>query len=94
MPADGPDAAAVEIAVAHGLDVSDWRSVGYDEVALEPALVVSVCDRAREGVLPWSAPHLHWSVPDPAGGPTRDYERAYDDIEGRIARLADARSGA
>lgn len=94
MPADGPDAAAIEIAVANGLDTSEWRSVGYDDVDLDPALVVSVCDRAREGDLPWAVPHLHWSVPDPAGGPRGDYERAYDDIEGRIDRLAAAGSAA
>lgn len=94
MPADGPDAAAVAIATAHGLDTSGWRSVGYADLDVEPALVVSVCDRAREGDLPWAVPHLHWSVPDPAGGPRRDYERAYDDIEGRITRLAAARRAA
>ncbi len=93
-PADGPDPAAVDVAAAHGLDTSGWRSGGYDEVELDPALVVSVCDRAREGGLPWSVPHLHWSVPDPAGGTRRDYQRAYDDIEGRVRRLAAARSAA
>lgn len=94
MPADGPDAAAIEIATANGLDTTGWRSAGYDEVDLEPALVVTVCDRAREGELPWAVPHLHWSVPDPHGRGRRAYERAYDDIEGRIGRLAAARSAA
>lgn len=93
-PADRPDVAAVDIAVAEGLDTTGWRSVGYDEVDLDPALVVSVCDRAREGELPWTVPHLHWSVPDPAGGDRRDYERAYHDIEARIERLAEAGSAA
>lgn len=94
MPADGPDPAAVDIAVAHGLDTSGWRSVGYDEVGVDPALVVSVCDRAREGELPWTAPHLHWSVRDPAGGARGDYERAYDEIEERVERLAAIRVAA
>lgn len=93
-PADHPDVAAVDIAVANGLDPTAWRSVGYDEVDLDPALVVSVCDRAREGELPWTVPHLHWSVPDPAGGDRRDYERAFHDIEARIDRLAGVRSAA
>ena len=51
-------------------------------------MVVSVCDRAREAGIPWVAPHLHWSVPDPAGGDRSSYERAYEDIERRVARLA------
>lgn len=93
-PADEPDASAVDVARAHGLDTSAWRSRGYDEVAVDPALVVSVCDRAREAGLPWAAPHLHWSVPDPAGGDRAHYEAAYGDIAARIDRLAAARDAA
>ena len=87
-PAAAPDPTAVAVAEAHGLDVSGWRSVGYGEVDLDPALVVSVCDRAREGGVPWTVPQLHWSVPDPAGGPRRAYRRAFDDIAARVERLA------
>ena len=88
-PADAPDPEAVAVAVAHGLDPADWRSTGYDNVTVDPALVVSVCDRAREAGLPWSAQHLHWSVPDPArAGSPGAFETAYDDLTRRVDLLA------
>lgn len=93
-PAAAPDPLAVAVAAAHGLDTDGWHSSGYDAVPGAPALVVSVCDRAREAGLPWAAQQLHWSVPDPAGGARSDYERAYRRIEDRIARLADVRGAA
>jgi ArsR family transcriptional regulator, arsenate/arsenite/antimonite-responsive transcriptional repressor / arsenate reductase (thioredoxin) len=89
-PADRADPLAVAVAAEHGLDPAGWCPAGYDEVALVPALVVSVCDRAREAGLPWSAPALHWSVPDPAGGRRAAYETAYRDLDTRVARLAGA----
>ena len=49
-------------------------------------LVIAVCDRAYEDL---DSRPLHWSVPDPA--PTASieaFEGAYDDITGRIDRLA------
>lgn len=87
-PADEPDRFAVEVAEQHGLDTSTWRSHGYGEVETDPDLVVSVCDRAREGRIPWSVAHLHWSVPDPAGGDRAAYEHAFADIERRVTRVA------
>ena len=41
---------------------------GYDAVAVEPDLVVSVCDRAHEAGFPFAAPAVHWSIPDPVPG--------------------------
>lgn len=93
-PADAPDPHAVAVAAAHGLDTGDWRPVGYDAVAVEPVLVVSVCDRAREAGLPWAAPSRHWSVPDPAGGPREAYEHVFRDLDVRIARLAGTQAAA
>lgn len=89
-PAAAVDALAVAVASAHGLDPSGWRPVGYDAIREAPALVVSVCDRAGEGELPWAVPTLHWSVPDPAGGDRADYEATFADLEQRVARLATA----
>jgi ArsR family transcriptional regulator, arsenate/arsenite/antimonite-responsive transcriptional repressor / arsenate reductase (thioredoxin) len=89
-PAEQADPLAVTVAAEHGLDASPWRPSSYDEVDLEPALVVSVCDRALEAGLPWSAPALHWSVPDPAGGSRTAYETVYRDLDTRVARLAGA----
>lgn len=60
------------------------------EVAADPDLVVSVCDRARETALPWSTPLLHWSVTDPAGHERPAFEAAFADLETRLTVLADA----
>ena len=89
-PAAAADPLAIEVATAHGLDAEGWRPAGYDEVAVDPALVVSVCDRAGEAGLPWDAPVLHWSVPDPAGGARSAYDATYAELEGRVRRLAGA----
>lgn len=89
-PAAAADPLAMEVAAAHGLDPSGWRPAGYDAISDEPALVVSVCDRAGEAGLPWSAPVLHWSVPDPADGDRRDYEATFAELEDRVHRLASA----
>lgn len=86
-PAPSPDPVAVDVATDHGLDTADWRTADYEAVSVSPALVVSVCDRAREAGLPWTAPLLHWSVPDPEGGSRDDYETAYRDLEARVLRL-------
>lgn len=87
-PAAAVDPHAVAVARARGLDVAGWRPAGYDAVDVTPALVVSVCDRAGESGTPWSAPTLHWSVPDPHGGGRDVYEATLDDLDARVARLA------
>lgn len=79
----------VEVAGRHGLDLSGQTPRGYADIDVVPDLVVSVCDRAHEAGVPWRAPQLHWSVTDPAGGDRRAFERAYADVEDRVARLAD-----
>lgn len=89
-PAAQIDPMAREVARDHGLQMSEVLPRHYREVDEEPALVVSVCDRAREGGLPWSVRALHWSVPDPVGGTRDQYELAYLDLERRIGHLATA----
>ena len=80
---------AVRAARRRGLDLSAAVPRGYDAVEFEPSLVVSVCDRAHEGAIPFDAPLLHWSVPDPveAGTPAA-FGRAYAEIDDRIEWLA------
>lgn len=89
-PADEVHPLAVEVAAAHGLDLSGQRPRGYGQVEIEPDLVVSVCDRAWEAGLPWSGRRLHWSVPDPSEGDRDDFEAVFDDLERRIVHLAEA----
>jgi protein-tyrosine-phosphatase len=89
-PAPAPDPLAAAVATRHGLDPSTWAVRGYADVDDDPDLVVSVCDRARELGVPWSATHLHWSVLDPHGGDEHTYERAFADVAARVERLAAA----
>lgn len=89
-PAPAVHHLAVEVAARHGLDLSAARPRGYDQIDVPPALVVSVCDRAREGGVPFDVPTLHWSVPDPAGGGIDDFEAVATGIRRRIDRLAEA----
>lgn len=89
-PAPAVDEAARAVAAAHGLRLGDGPPRPYDEVEVEPAVVVSVCDRAREDGLPWRAPQWHWSVADPDGGDHAAYERAFAEIVQRIDRVAGA----
>src|SRR5690349_11222611 len=56
---------AVRAAGRRGVDLAGAAPRGYDDVTEQPTLVVSVCDRARESGIPFDAPSLHWSVPDP-----------------------------
>jgi protein-tyrosine-phosphatase len=89
-PADRVHPLTIEVARRRALDLGDARPRGYDEVDVRPDLVVSVCDRAREGGIPFDASHLHWSVPDPSGGDLRAFEEACDDLAARVDRLARA----
>ncbi len=72
----------------HGLDIGDAAPRSIDAVTTRPDLVISVCDRAHEDGLPFDAPSLHWSVPDPAGGGRSAFETALVELRTRVQRLA------
>jgi ArsR family transcriptional regulator, arsenate/arsenite/antimonite-responsive transcriptional repressor / arsenate reductase (thioredoxin) len=89
-PAKRIDPGAVKAAAALGIELTGAPKP-YDAIADDPVLVVSVCDRAHEGSVPFAAPLLHWSVPDPvAGGGQAAFRRAFDDIMRRAERLSAA----
>jgi protein-tyrosine-phosphatase len=80
---------AVEAARAFGLDLGHATPRGYHELGGPSELIVSVCDRARETELPFDAPLLHWSVPDPVAVGTRSaFREAFTTIASRVDRLA------
>lgn len=96
VPAAAAHPLTRRVAAAHGLDVGDAAPRHLDDVATTPDLVISVCDRAHEDGLPFDAPTLHWSVPDPvAGGRGRRdaFEAAVTDLEARVRRLAATATG-
>jgi len=88
-PADRVHPTAIGVASEHGVDLSEASPRGYEMVPWEPDLVVSVCDRAFESGLPWTAPRVHWSIPDPVSvGDRAAFRSAFADISVRVARLA------
>ena len=88
-PAERVHPRAVRAAAALGLDLAGGIPKGYDAVELVPDLVVSVCDRAREAGVPFDAPSLHWSIPDPVrDGSAPAFRSAFAAIANRIERLA------
>ena len=88
-PAPRVDPVAIATAGDFGVDLSSALPKGYDALDASPALLVSVCDRAREAGLPYEVPSLHWSVPDPgADGRPIAFTEAFSDISSRVERLA------
>lgn len=90
-PASRVNPTAVRVADEFGVDISTATPGGYDRLT-RPGLVITVCDRAREGALPPSRELLHWSVPDPvASGRVQAFRSAFADIAERIDVMARAR---
>jgi ArsR family transcriptional regulator, arsenate/arsenite/antimonite-responsive transcriptional repressor / arsenate reductase (thioredoxin) len=90
-PAERVHPKAISAARAFGVDLHEAVPKGYDRLAVAPELVVSVCDRAREAGLPFDAPSIHWSVPDPVRAGTADaFRSAFADLAARVERLAAA----
>ncbi len=85
-PADRVHPRAVMIGRRHGLDLAKGRPKLASEVLKGDELIIAVCDRAYEEI---DGRLLHWSIPDPAVAETAEaFQSAYDDIAGRITRLA------
>ena len=91
MPAERVHPRAVHAASSVGIDLTGAVPRGYDAITVEPDLVVSVCDRAREAGIPFQAPSLHWSVPDPVLIGTRGaFRAAFTEVSQRVDGLAAA----
>lgn len=89
-PASAVDPGAIDVARRRRLPLTTEPPRGYADLGGQPPdLVVSVCDRANEAVVPFDAPRLHWSIPDPAGADDR-FDVVFTDLERRIGRLAHA----
>ena len=82
---------AIQVGAEMGADLSGHRPKGYSEVAGSPDLVVSVCDLAVEGEVPFEARRLHWSIPDPVDtGLIGDFRRSFTEIDRRVGLLVEA----
>lgn len=86
-PADRIARGAIEAARRHGLDLPDTPPRRLEQLAGEGDLMVTVCDNAHEELV--GRGDVHWSVPDPLRlGTEEAFEKAYQDLEGRINDLA------
>ncbi|WP_414627965.1 ArsR family transcriptional regulator [Euzebya tangerina] len=89
QPASRVHPIAVEIARDFGVDLSVVRPQGYDQVSLDSALVISVCDRANEAGAWPARRRWHWSVPDPRQvGTAAAFRTAFTEIDQRIRAVA------
>ncbi|TCO51350.1 protein-tyrosine-phosphatase [Kribbella antiqua] len=88
-PAERAHPRAVKVARRRGLDPAKWRTALVSDVVKPDDLVIAVCDIAYEQLPSEARPRVHWSVPDPAATDTdAAFEAAYDELAGRIDRLA------
>ncbi len=85
---------AVTVMADIGIDISDHRSKGLDEVSVENAdIVVTLCVEEACPTTPPSVERIGWARPDPAvaGGTEAErleaFRRTRSGIEERIARL-------
>ncbi len=89
QPAERVHPRAVKVARRRGLDPEAWCTAQVQDVVKPDDLVIAVCDIAYEQLPVDARPRVHWSVPDPAPADTdAAFEAAYDEIAGRIDRLA------
>lgn len=92
-PAERVNPQAVRVGLGYGVDLSAGHPQGLRTVAFTPAVVVTVCDRAREGEIPFEAPRIHWSLPDPAAdGRPEAFQEVFQEITRRVTTLAASRS--
>ncbi|MEI8406464.1 MULTISPECIES: arsenate reductase/protein-tyrosine-phosphatase family protein [unclassified Kribbella] len=88
-PAERVHPRAVKVGRRHGLEPDKWRTAQVSDVVKPDDLVIAVCDIAYEHLPAEARPRVHWSVPDPASVNTdAAFEAAYDELAGRIDRLA------
>ncbi|MBK6874670.1 MAG: helix-turn-helix domain-containing protein [Kineosporiaceae bacterium] len=107
-PAEQVHPKALDVARRHGLQVVRPSTHQVDQTLQPGDLVVAVCDNAHEELtatppqLTLTTPSgavgrgwLHWAIPDPVSdGSDASFETAYADISHRVARLAQAVTGA
>lgn len=85
---------AAKVMAEIGIDLSDHRTKGLDEVSVESAdIVVTLCAEEACPTTPPSVERVDWAMPDPAAGGGTDEERleafrtTRASIQERIAQL-------
>jgi protein-tyrosine-phosphatase len=86
-PADRVHEGAVAAAERAGLDLSAARPHSLEEIDVDAALIVTVCDRAHEELTPAEG-WWHWSTPDPVEDPSGDaFDRTLERLRERVASI-------
>jgi len=86
-PAERVHPGAIEAAARAGLDLAGARPRSIETIEFEPALVVTVCDRAHEELTP-GVSSWHWSTPDPVDEATPEaFDGALASLRDRIEAL-------
>ena len=85
---------AVRVMADIGIDISDHRSKGLDEVSVENAdIVVTLCAEEACPTTPPSVERIDWAMPDPAAGGGTDegkleaFRTTRASIQERLAQL-------
>jgi protein-tyrosine-phosphatase len=90
-PAQRVHPGAIAAAERSGLDLHDAIPRRFEDVAVMPSLVITVCDRAHEEIgsgRDW----WHWSVPDPLQRATkRAFDATIADLRDRIEAVFETR---
>ncbi|KJL18937.1 Protein ArsC [Microbacterium azadirachtae] len=85
-PAERVAPGAIATAARHGLDLTGAVPRLVDDVDMDGAFIITVCDRAHEE---YPAGTVHWSVPDPVRvGTDAAFEAAFEDLRRRVDQLA------
>lgn len=88
-PAERVHPKAIQVAAELGVDISMAVPAGYESLGPDIDVLISVCDKANEAVVPNARERLHWSIPDPVMlGTLASFRSAFDKIARRIEYLA------
>jgi arsenate reductase len=87
---------AIQVLAESGIDITDQRAKGLDEVPGTADIMITLCANAAETcpTYPGAANVQHWNLPDPAaarGGAEdvrNEFRRIRDEIDKRLQRLA------
>jgi len=85
FPASRVSRQAVEALAEKGIDISDHRPKGLDQLPPDIDVAVTLCEDACPTVR--AARREHWPTRDPVGAPVEMFREIRDEIEARVRDL-------
>lgn len=87
-PAKQVNQLAIRVASEFGVDISQAKPSAYESLPPGLDVLISVCDRANEAIVPDVRQRLHWSIPDPIPvGTLKAFRSAFTDIANRMRHV-------